>query len=132
MNTGDEVNYDWAKRKCAFIKNYVCYLCNLTFKEQLSEVLELHMEMRLNLNYDYSILVTQSLFLLYGEIFYLLLPYCFRNIKHDCSSIVFSLMKVHRIVALTFDHISRRSIERLIKKRKCLIECLISKRDASL
>ena len=77
-------------------------------------------------------LMMQSLILLYGEIFCLFLPYCFRNIKHDCSSIVFSLMKVHRIVALMFHHILRGSIERLIKKRKCLTERLISKRDASL
>ena len=80
------------------------------------------MEMRINLSYDYSIPMTQSLFLLYGEIFYLLLPYCFRNIKHDCSSIVFSLMKVHRIVELTFCYISRQSI----------LNVPLRKRDASM
>jgi hypothetical protein len=60
---------------------YVCYLCNLTFKKELSEVLELHMEMRLNLSYDYSIPMMQSLFLLYGEIFCLFLSYCLETLN---------------------------------------------------
>lgn len=90
------------------------------------------METRLKLSYDYSIPVTQSLFLLYGK-YFVFLPYCFRNIKHDCSSsTVFPLMKVHRIVELAFCHISRGSIEHLINKSKYFNKCLISERDECL